>query len=124
MRTILAAGLFAAAAAVSATAPAEAACFYNKSEASRIRVTLNCGIFCSNEWNIPKGDYNCRGGKGGTVKMLTPDGSGVVLTLPVHDHGYVTITGSCETGFTGQSWTEKHQLYSEASFHNVVPGCR
>lgn len=112
MRTILAASLIAAAAVIAA-APAQASCFYNQSNVTTVNVDLSCGIFCDAHWGVRKGDYNCKGGKGGDFRIFAPGQGAFLLKGVVDDHGYVTIHGSCETGITVKSWTANHGLRME-----------
>jgi hypothetical protein len=113
MRTILAVGLVAAAAIVAVSAPAQASCFYNQSSVNTVNVDLSCGVFCSAQWGVKKGDYNCKGGSGGTFRIYAPGQGAFLLKGVVDDRGYVTIHGSCETGITVKSWTANHGLRME-----------
>ncbi|MGC2854647.1 hypothetical protein ACM64Y_04160 [Novispirillum sp. DQ9] len=120
MRTVLTAGLIAAAAAFAAIAPAQASCFYNKSEVPNLGVSMDCGWFCRNDWSIKPGDHACRGGEGGEYWL---NGTGTNpkardsfnLVGAVDDHGYVTVTGNCGSGIRMQTWSANHQLQQDRS---------
>lgn len=124
MRTILNAALVAAAAF--AATPAMASCFYNQSEVPNLGISMDCGIFCRNDWSIPKGGRSCRNGKGGSFWV---NGEGTspkarnsfILTGTVDDHGYVTVTGSCRTGIRVQVWRENHSLKQDYSANTAIP---
>lgn len=123
MRKILIAGLMATATTAIA-APAQASCFYNQSEMSIIGIKLDCGWFCSNEWKIRKGDYNCRGGEGGQFWAdATGRNEGHYLSGDVEDHGYVTVTGSCATGIRVQVWSKDHRLRRDLSAPGPLGQC-
>ncbi|MGC2854646.1 hypothetical protein ACM64Y_04155 [Novispirillum sp. DQ9] len=123
--SILTAGLIAAAATIAAVAPAQASCFYNQSEVANIGVKLDCGWFCSNKWSIPKGDHNCRGGKGGPFWIdAVGKNDSFYLEGSVRDHGYVTVTGSCQAGIRAQIYAEDHSLRREVYAPGPLTDCR
>lgn len=124
MRTILTAGLVAAS-ALFAVAPAQASCFYNKSEVPNLGISMDCGLFCRNDWSIKAGDHACRGGKGGSFWV---NGTGTSpkardrfnLTGTVDNHGYVTVSGSCRSGIRVQVWREDHSLKQDYSVNTGI----
>ncbi|MFA7430895.1 MAG: hypothetical protein WCZ23_12115 [Rhodospirillaceae bacterium] len=125
MRTILTAGLIAAASVLAVAAPAQASCFYNKSEVPNLGVSMTCGLLCRNDWSIKSGDHACRGGKGGSFWV---NGSGTSpkardafqLAGTVDNRGYVTVTGSCAKGIRVQVWRQDHSLSQDYSVNKAI----
>ncbi|MCK4791280.1 MAG: hypothetical protein KAV87_46535 [Desulfobacteraceae bacterium] len=70
---------------------ADAMAVYNKTTKT-IHVTLNCGFFCGNTWDIPPGGKESRPGEGGLVDVWVKDGSTWHAgDVTVDDHGWVKV---------------------------------
>ena len=74
---------------------AQACCVYNHADYPA-SVSLDCGSFCQNDWEIGKDDHKCRPSKGGTVQANLEDYQGGFANtercrVKVDAHGWVSI---------------------------------
>lgn len=98
---------------------ANASCIYNHTEKT-LGISLHCGWVCYNNWNMPAGEYRCRGGTGGLVVVNGgyPRHSSVRSQIFVHveDHGYVVVSRGYKDWPSGNLGHEADEWYTVCSY--------